>query len=308
MLLDTGTGSHPGEKKWLDMHLPAYRQRLAGDPVAALLVPAAVGRHNWHADFLTPTPSGEDAATFEQEVAAVRRTPAQAARADLRVSLRGPLPALLDRSDLPDRLAGVLEWVWRETVLPTWPRRRAVLESDVVARTCRLSLGGWAAALGELRPGMRWLGESRLQINAFDYPPMKVSGTGLMFLPVTPYRGWVTAEEPHRYAVIYPCAGALAEGERTPVPHSLGRLLGTGRATVLTLLDTPKSTTQLVALTGQRLGSVGGHLKVLLDAGLAQRRRAGRSVLYYRTAVADVLVRAQHGRGPAADGRSTEPS
>ncbi|SCF73934.1 hypothetical protein GA0115254_11502 [Streptomyces sp. Ncost-T10-10d] len=63
------------------------------------------------------------------------------------------------------------------------------------------------------------------------------------------------------------------------------------------------------ALAGwQRLGSVGRHLKVLLDAGLAQRRRAGRSVLCYRTAAADVLVRAQHGRGPAADGRSTEPS
>ncbi len=77
---------------------------------------------------------------------------------------------------------------------------------------------------------------------------------------------------------------------------------------MLTLLDTPKSRTQLVALTGQRLGSVGRHLKVLLDAGLAQRRRAGRSALYYRTAATDALVRAQHGRGPAADGRSTEPS
>ncbi|MFG1947798.1 transcriptional regulator [Nonomuraea sp. NPDC048826] len=295
MLLDKGTGAHPGEQTWLDAHLPGYRRRLAGDEVTATLVPAAIGRHNWHADFLTPTPSGEDGVTFGQEVAAIRRVPSEAARADLRVSLRGPLPAVLDRTDLPERLADVLEWVWRETVLPTWPRRRTILESDVVSRTRRLSQGGWAAALGELRPGMRWLGESRLQINTFDYPPKRISGTGLMFVPVTPYRGWVTADEPHRYAVIYPCSGTLAETGRTPVPQSLDRLVGTGRALVLTLLDTPKSTTQLVALTGQGLGSVGRHLKVLLDAGLAERRRAGRSVLYYRTATAEALIRVQRG-------------
>lgn len=77
------------------------------------------------------------------------------------------------------------------------------------------------------------------------------------------------------------------------MPEALGALLGGARAAVLVLLDTPKSTSQLVALTGQGLGSVGRHLRVLLDARLLRRRRAGRSVLYYRTAVGDTLVRAQ---------------
>ena len=53
-------------------------------------------------------------------------------------------------------------------------------------------------------------------------------------------------------------------------------------------------TTQLVALTGQRLGSVGGHLKVLRDANLLERRRAGKSVLYYRSPAGDALVQAQN--------------
>ena len=39
------------------------------------------------------------------------------------------------------------------------------------------------------------------------------------------------------------------------------------------LLDTPKCATQLVALTGQALGSMDRHLRVLLDTGLVQRRR-----------------------------------
>lgn len=45
-----------------------------------------------------------------------------------------------------------------------------------------------------------------------------------------------------------------------------------------------------VAVTGYGLGSVGGHLRVLLDAGLVRRRRSGRSVLYYRTPAGDQLV------------------
>ena len=81
-------------------------------------------------------------------------------------------------------------------------------------------------------------------------------------------------------------------------PRRWAALLGPARAGVLVLLDTPKSTTQLVALTGQGLGSVGRHLKVLLDAGLVGRRRAGRSVLYHRTALGQGLVEAQ----PNGDG------
>jgi DNA-binding transcriptional ArsR family regulator len=62
------------------------------------------------------------------------------------------------------------------------------------------------------------------------------------------------------------------------------------------LLAAPLSTTQLVALTGQGLGSVGRHLRVLLDAGLVERRRAGRSVLYSRTPAGESLAEAAGGR------------
>jgi DNA-binding transcriptional ArsR family regulator len=185
--------------------------------------------------------------------------------------------------------------VWTESVLPYWPRRRRILEADVVARTVALSRGGWAAALDDMRPGMRWLGEGRLRINAHDYPPRNISAGQLMFVPVTPRHGWVTWDARHRHALIHPCSGVLAGTDRTPASETLGALLGPARARILVLLATPKSTTQLVALTDQGLGSVGRHLKVLLDAGLVGRRRAGRSVFYYRTAAGEVLVKAQPG-------------
>ena len=294
IVLERGTAAHPGERAWLDAHRPAYRERLAGDPVTALLVRAALGRH-WIADFFTPAPTGEGEPTLGEELARLRDGSPETARADLTVSLGGPLPASLHRSDLPERAADLLEWVWTETVLPDWPRRRRIMEADVVARTRQLSLGGWAAALGDMRPGMRWLGEGRLQINARNYPPLEIAGAQLLFVPVTPHRGWVSWDEPHRYALMYPCSGVLAQAGPAPVPDALGALLGPARAGVLVLLDTPKSTTQLVALTGQGLGSVGRHLKVLLDARLVQRRGAGRSVLYYRTAAGETLLEAQRG-------------
>ncbi|WP_328910169.1 winged helix-turn-helix domain-containing protein [Streptomyces sp. NBC_00234] len=294
--LEVGTAANPSERAWFDAHRPAYRRRMEQDPVTGLLVRVALGG-TWNADFFTPTPTGEGDPDFARELARVRETPPEAARADLEVSWGGPLPELLHRPDLPERAAGVLEWVWQRAVLPDWPRRRRIIEADIVARAGQLSRRGWAGVVDDMAPGMRWLGESRLQVNARDYPPRELADVQLLFVPVTHRQGWVSWDEAaRRYAVVHPCSGVLSDAGRVLVPDSLGRLLGAGRAGVLVLIATPKSTTQLVALTGQGLGSVGRHLKVLLDAGLAGRRRAGRSVLYYRTEAGDVLVEAQrHG-------------
>ncbi|WP_318202895.1 ArsR/SmtB family transcription factor [Streptomyces sp. SCL15-4] len=288
-LLHVGQGTHPGEHAWLGAHLPAYRARLAADPVTARLVRAGLGRE-WIADFLTPAPHpGED---FAAEVGRVRAVGPGAARAHLRRSLAGPLPAVLDRDDLTERAARLLEWVWEETVRPSWERRRRVLEADVLARTERAGRSSWASVLDGLRPGgTRWLGENRFQVNLHEYPPREISGAELLFVPVTAQRlGWVSWADEERYAVVYPCAGVLAGDGGPAVPAGLGALLGPGRARVLVLLGSPLSTTQLTAVTGQALGSVGRHLKVLREAGLVERRRAGRTVLYVRTAAGDVLA------------------
>ncbi|MCX5203111.1 ArsR family transcriptional regulator [Streptomyces sp. NBC_00237] len=292
LLLRRAPASHPGEHAWLAAHLPAFQDLLRADPLVPLLLEAAF-RPRWNADFITPTPSADGERTFVQELAVMRATPPERVHDDLAFALGGPPPPALCRPDLADRAADVLDWVWQRTVLPQWPLRRRVLEADIVARTAQLSRGGWAAALEDMRPGMRWLGGDRLQINTQEYAPREASGARLLFVPVSFDTSWVSWEGGHRYAVVYPCAGALAEPGRPPAPEALGQLLGRGRAAVLVLLDAPLSTTHLVALTGLPLGSVGRHLKVLLDARLVRRRRAGRSVLYYRTGAGDVLVNSQ---------------
>jgi DNA-binding transcriptional ArsR family regulator len=293
LALEGGTAAHPGERQWLDAHHAAYRDYVKDHPVIPALIRVAAG-HRWIPMLITAAPVSPGESSFRDELRHIADLQPDEVAADLE---EAGFKTAAD--DLPRKAAELLEWVWANTVLPYWATRRAIIEADIAARTTQLGRGGWAEALSAMRPGTRWLGDGRLQINALDRPPREISGAQLFFVPVTPStRGWVAWDEPRRYALIYQCSGVLAgHGIRAAIPETLAALLGPARAAILTLLATPKTTTQLVALTGQRLGSVGRHLQILLAAGLLERRRAGRSVLYRRSPAGDLLVRIQNEAG-----------
>jgi DNA-binding transcriptional ArsR family regulator len=281
-----GVHRNPGLHDWARAHRPAYREMVDSDPFAAAFV-AAVYRPRWISDLVTVPPRPGDR-TFYDELRRIRETPATLAHRQL--AKDGRLPRALRVPDVAERSAKLLEWVWTQTVRADWPRRRRVFEADIVSRTQRLAAEGWAGALDHMRPGMRWLGDGRLQINTYDYPPRDLSDADLAFVPCTSGRGWVAWDQRRRYAIMYPCTGMLADAAGPAPPGALERLIGPARAGILVQLGEPRSTSQLVASTGYVLGSVGRHLKVLLDAELVQRRRAGRSVLYYRTRLGDQLA------------------
>jgi len=277
----------PDARDWYRAHVVDYRAHVATDPRIEPLLQALL-RPRWIAGFLTPPPDPADR-TFADGLRRVRKTSAEAARAVLEDG--GGVPAGVSPAGAPELTARLLEWLWEHTLRAEWPRRRLLLEADVLSRTRQLSLGGWSAALDGLRPGMRWLGDGELRINAYDFPPRSLAGARLFYVPCTGPTGWVTWDDDGRHAIVYPCAGALAEAPEERSPVALMRLIGANRARLLTLLDRPLTTSQLVALTGLPLGSVGGHLAVLREAGLVRRRRAGRSVLYVRTPLGTRLVR-----------------
>jgi DNA-binding transcriptional ArsR family regulator len=296
LMVLAGGRHRPEARDWCRAHRPAFQRWLADDPVRPALLDALL-RPRWIADLLTPPPAEGDR-TFADALCRVRATPRAAARAELRAMAGGgQLSRQLRGVDLPARTAELLRWVWSQTVRADWPHRRHLLEADVVARTRQLTDGGWAAAIDGLRPGLKWLGNNQLQINVYDYPPQDLAGGRILFVPVTGLAGhlWLASDPAGRHAVVYPCAATLADAGDRPHPAALARLIGPVRAQLLAELSSPRSTTQLVAITGYGLGSVGGHLAVLRDAGLVRRRRAGRSVLYFRTPDGDRLLHAAHG-------------
>ena len=175
---------------------------------------------------------------------------------------------------------------------------RAILERDVVYRAGQLTSRGWAAALGDLHPGLSWH-EGRIELSRWSGDEdAELGGRGLLFVPsVFVWPGLaLSLEPPWPPALVYPARGVAALWERPGRKEhgaALDRLLGPSRAAVLLALDEPASTTQLVAALGQSLGGVGDHLAVLREAGLITRARSGRSVLYRRTPVGDALAAAE---------------
>jgi DNA-binding transcriptional ArsR family regulator len=286
----------PWQRAFRASHREAYEELLAGEPLLRALAdnvwrPRRGPVPGWMADFLTPPPLGPDA-TFADEVAQLATWDDERIRAELRSLRPGPLPPELEGAGLRGAVVELLTWVWTATVAADWPRRRRVLEADIVSRTQRLATQGWAGVLRTLGPRLAWKEGGLLQINTYDLPTRDLGqARELSFVPVHGDGSWVAWELPWRFAVAYPVTGAAAAEDR-PSTDGLGRLVGANRAGLLTLLDEPRSTSQLAVLTGLPLGSVGNHLRVLLDAGAVLRRRSGREVLYWRTSLGDALVAA----------------
>ncbi|HEX8497156.1 MAG TPA: winged helix-turn-helix domain-containing protein [Actinomycetales bacterium] len=278
-------------------HREAFVAMLAAHPVRAALAdrswrPRRGERPGWMADFLGGPPlDGSPGFDVRLEDLATRWDD-DAVRAEIRAvsgaELSHGLPDVLLADGVRDELLALLRWVWTTTVEADWPRRERVLRADVVSRTARLAAHGWADVIGRLGSHTAWRGDGQLQINGYDLPERDLAGaTDLAFVPVHSTGSWVTWVEPHRYAIVYPVTGALVE-PGSPA-GGLARLVGPNRARLLQALDAPLSTTALAALTGLPLGSVGGHLRVLLESGCVLRRRSAREVLYWRTELGDAL-------------------
>ncbi|MDV3221301.1 ArsR family transcriptional regulator [Intrasporangium sp.] len=250
-------------------------------------------RPGWLADWLSLPPTGPGQ-SFEEELADVVALGDRWIRADLRQTHPGrPLPRVLSGPGLADEAAGILAWVWNHTIVSDWARRERILRADIVSRTSRLATHGWAGILRDLGRDREWLGDGLLRINRYELPSRNLEeASDLFFVPAHGTATWVGWHIPQRYAIYYPVSGALADIDAGAPRDGLVRLVGAARARLLVALESPSSTSALVATTRMPLGSVGDHLAVLLRSGCVLRRRSGREVLYWRTSLGDALVAA----------------
>jgi hypothetical protein len=287
----------PEDRAYAALHGAAFRAWIGENPVVADLVTASVrprgrGRPGWLADYLC-LPADVPDPSFEHEVDLLRRLSDDDVRADLYETQQAPLPPSLSAPGVRDAAVDLVCWLWAHTLETDWPRRLPLLQADIVARTAQLARHGWAAVLRDLGRDREWVGDGHLRINRYDLPTRTLTeGSRLVFVPThaaASWVGWHVGDGPARYALYYPLAGRLA-GVDQARNDGLGALLGASRAQLLTVLDVPRSTSQLAALTGLAVGSVGDHLRVLLEAGVVLRRRSGREVLYWRTPLGDALV------------------
>ncbi|WP_265442427.1 ArsR/SmtB family transcription factor [Flexivirga meconopsidis] len=284
----TGARSRPDEV-FAARHRAAFHAMLDEHPMRAAVLDN-LWHPSWMADFLS-IPPPTLAPSFTEELEQVMRLGDKVIRAHLRESTPHRLPKSLERPGLTEHVVGLLEWTWTHTVASDWPRREGVLRADITTRTHRLAAHGFAGVLRDLGKRRDWE-RGHLRINNFDLPTRRLSPQArLLLVPVHAGGSWVGWDEPHRYAVYYPVGGALAQTGATTA-DGLDQLLGRNRARILRLLQSPQTTSGLAAQTGLPLGAVGNHLRILLRSGAVLKRRSGREVIYWRTALGDDLVAA----------------
>ncbi|MEU8819544.1 DUF5937 family protein [Actinoplanes sp. NPDC048796] len=280
---------------WLKRLRPRFepmRSRPAMQAILALRLPRS------GATFLTPPPQ-RHGQTIEDDLRELRGGPPDAVQKEIDFYLRrqpnttAAARRVLAARDVLDRLADQLEEAWQALLADDWPRLRLLCERDVVHRGGELSRSGWEAALTGLHPKVRWR-DGGIDLIGRHGGTTHLNGEGLLLVPsvfIWPEIA-VYADAPWPKAIVYPARGVATLLEHGPprAPDHLAALIGRSRALLLVTLAEPASTSQLARAYGMTIGAVGDHLKVLHQAGLVERARDGRSVLYTRTALGDALA------------------
>ncbi|MFD7786044.1 ArsR family transcriptional regulator [Streptomyces nojiriensis] len=294
-LLASGAAS-PVHRPWTEQ----VRPRLAAAGLDRGWLAELIPPSGYVPDFLNPAPAGP-APSLTEELAGIRATPASRVRRDLdrlrqEQGRLGPRTRTL-YAEPRARLVQVAEEIgtyWELALAPYWARIRAVLDADVFHRARQAAEQGAARLFNDLHPSVSW-GDDALRLTRRNRPLSRgTAGAGLLLIPSVfigpvPFTR-VTPPEPPQLA--YPARGTGSLWEPRPAGRTaaLAAVLGRSRTRLLTELESPASTTELARRTGLSAAGVSQYLTALRAAGLVSAHRAGRSVLYARTAVAEALL------------------
>jgi DNA-binding transcriptional ArsR family regulator len=281
-------------RRWLE----EAREALTGIDLQPLAI-LVWGPTGYLPDFLLPPPD-EPSPSFEDELERLRRTAPECVAAEARLAYPDDTPdALLPYLERPDEalavLADLLAEYWKRTLAPSWAHMRALLDGEVISCARRLAKGGPDALLADLSPRIRWEAPV-LSVDKKYCGDIDAAGRGLLLVPLVfgESKSFVSIDGPWRPAVSYAPRGVgllwSQEPDGADGDAPLELLFGRGRATVLSALAEPASTTALALRLGVSPSTVSEHLAVLSRSGVVMRRRVGRLVLYALTPRGEELV------------------
>ncbi|GAA4562614.1 ArsR/SmtB family transcription factor [Planotetraspora kaengkrachanensis] len=295
-LLRSGS-AHPVHRRWAEQVRPRTAAAGLDRGWLAELIPPS----GYVPDFLNPAPAGP-APTLAEELAVVVATPADRVRRELdrlahEQGRLGPRARNLytDPRACLTRVAEEIEVYWELALAPYWARIRAVLDADVFHRARQVAEHGAAHLFNDLHPWVSW-DDSALRLARRRALSRETAGEGLLLIP-SAFTGpglFTRFTPPDPPQLAYPPRGLGTLWEPRPVTGTgaIAAVLGRSRTLLLTELDTPASTTELAGRTGLSPAGVSQCLTALRDAGLVSAHRAGRSVLYARTAAAETVLAA----------------
>ncbi|MBT2382217.1 winged helix-turn-helix transcriptional regulator [Streptomyces sp. ISL-11] len=297
-LLSDHASASPVHRPWIQQ----VRPRAAAAGLDRGWLAELVPQSGFFPYFLNPASAGP-APVLDAELDAIQDSPTDRVRHDLdhleyHQGRLGPRLRSL-RTDPHTRLTRLTQEIrtyWELALAPYWARIRAVLDTDVFHRARQVAEHGAGHVLNDLHESVRWDGSALHLIRRNRPLSRTTAGPGLLLVP-SAFTGpgmltRVAPPEPPQLAYAARGIGSLWAPGPTTGTGTLAAVLGRSRTRLLAELDTPASTTQLAHRTGLSPAGVSQYLTALRDAGLVSAHRAGRSVLYARTAAADTLLEA----------------
>ncbi|PSL52857.1 helix-turn-helix protein [Saccharothrix carnea] len=282
---------------------PLARASLAHPDVALLADLLPHNGDTYTPDLLTPQP-GTDAHRrdlIDEQIAQIEA----AAQEDLETQvftytethwsrpLRAATRRIAESGRMQRRLANGLARFWRDTLADGWPELRSIIDRDIAHRATAIATHGIGRTLGALHPDVDWAGDAVTLARSRD-GEIDVTGRDLVLAPGV--LNWsdvvIQVDVPGQFVLYYPAQRIGAGRDRGS--GGIVRVVGNTRATLLSDLDTARSTAELATRLGYAPATVSYHLGALHRARLVTKVRDGRYVLYQRTAQATRLLEEAH--------------
>ncbi|MFI5843070.1 DUF5937 family protein [Catenuloplanes sp. NPDC051500] len=279
---------YPLQRPWMD-RIAAVLPLVDLEPLQAL-----VDERNWVADFVNPRPASP-LTVFDDELAALALITPQRLRTDLE-RVHGDVPDVFrgDHATAVRRMIDALAAMWRLCFAPSWTRMRAVLEADVLYRGRIAAGAGLGTALTGLSSRVTFDGRHLdVRLASGLSGVRQVRGEGVTLMPsMFVNRVCIPADDTLPPVIMYPARGqgAMWSPAAAPDAGAVRELLGAARAALLAALGEPASSTELALRLGVTTSAVNQQLRLLARAGLLNRARYGRSVLYYRSDLGESLA------------------